>query len=67
MLVVMHYWDIKVFLQTLFYIETLGSLDVLKIDTTKWRGYALNCLTELFRVFLVNFDIKDINTSVDFE
>ena len=67
MLVVVHHGDVESALQALLDIEALGSLDVLKVDTAECRGNFLNCLTEFLRVFLIDFDIKHVDTAVNLE
>ena len=67
MLVVVHHGDVESALQSLLDIEALGSLDVLKVDTAECRSNLFYCLAELLGVFLVNFDIKHVDTAVNLE
>ena len=64
-LVVVHDGDVECALQALFNIETFGSLDVFQVDTAKGRGNTLDGFAELFGVFLVDLDIKDVDTAID--
>ena len=45
----------------------MWSLDVLKVDSSECRGYALHCLTEFFRIFFRNFNVEDINAAIYLE
>ena len=67
MLVVVHDGDVEGFLQPFLYIEAFRSLYVLEIDASECRGDFLYGFTEFLWVFLVYLNIKDVNTSIDFE
>ena len=63
----MHYRNIESLLQTLLNGEAFRGLDVLEVNATECRSDLLDGLTELVRVFLVDFYIEDINASVYLE
>ena len=65
MLVVVHHRNVERFLQSLFNIETFGGLDVFKVDATEGRSNLLYCLAEFLRIFLGNFNVEDINATVN--
>ena len=67
MLVVVHHRDVESLLQTLFYIETLWRLDVLKVNAAECGSNLLNCLAELHGVFLINLNIEDVDAAVYLE
>ena len=67
MLVVVHHRDVESLLQTLFYIETLWRLDVLKVNAAECGSNLLNCLAELHGVFLINLYIEDVDAAVYLE
>ena len=67
MLIVVHYRNIQLFLQALFDVETIGRLDILKVDAPKsWsnRFYGVN---EFIRICCIQFKIKHINIREDFK
>ena len=64
MLVVVHNRDVESLLQALFDIETLWSLDILKVDTAKGRSNLLYSFAEFLRIFLCNFDIENVDTAI---
>ena len=66
-LVVVHDGNVEGLLQTLLDIETLRSLDVFEVNTTKGGSNALNGLAELLRVFLVDLDIENVDATIDLE
>ena len=66
-LVIVHDWDIESLFQTLLDVETLRSLDVLQVDTTECRSDFLYGFTELLWIFLIDFNIEDIYTTVNLE
>ena len=63
----MHYWNIQFFFQPVFYLETFGSLDVFQVDTSESGSDGFYCLNKFFGVFLIHFNVKNINTCIDFE
>ena len=67
MLVVMHHRDIEGLLQALFDVEALRRLDILQVDTTESRCNLLNGLAEFLWIFLVDFDIEDIHSTINLE
>ena len=67
MLVVVHNGDVQFFLQTTFYLETLGSLNVFQIDASESGGNGFYGFNELVRVFLVHFYVEDIYSAVNLE
>ena len=67
MLVVVHHGDVAVLFQTFFDIEALGRLDVLKVDSTKRGSNTLYGLAELHRVGLIDFDVEDVDATIDLE
>ena len=67
MLVVVHYRNIKFFLEATLYLKALGCLDILEVDTTESGGNGLYCLDELLGILLVDLDVKDINAGIDLE
>ena len=64
MLVVVHHGDVEGLLQTLFDVEALWSLNVLKVDAAEGRRNLLYCLAELLRIFLGNLDVEHIDAAV---
>ena len=67
MLVVMHHRNVQRTFQTFFDIEALRCLDILEVNTAKGGGNTFYSFAELFRVFLVNLNIKHIDTTIDFK
>ena len=67
MLVVVHHGNIERSLQAFLNIEALRRLDVLEVDAAECGSDALNGLAELLGVFLIDFDIEDIDAAIDFE
>ena len=67
MLVVVHHRDIERALQALLYVETLWSLDILKVYSAECRRYLLHCLAEFLGVFLRYLYIEDIYASINLE
>ena len=63
-LVVVHHGDVEGLLQTLFDVEALWSLNVLKVDAAEGRRNLLYCLAELLRIFLGNLDVEHIDAAV---
>ena len=57
--------DVERSLQTLFYIEALGSFDVFQIDTSEGGGDTLYGLAELLWVFLVDLNVEDVDAAVN--
>ena len=67
MLIIVHHRNIEGALQAFLDIEALRGLNVLKVDAAKgWRN-TLYSLTELLRVFLINFDVKYVYATVNLE
>ena len=66
-LVVVHHGDVAVLLQAFFDIETLGCLDVLKVDATERWGDALHGLAELHGIGFIDLDVEDVNAAIDLE
>ena len=64
MLVVVHHGDVEGLLQTLFDVEALGCLDVLKVDAAEGGRNLLYCLAELLRIFLGYLDVEHIDAAV---
>ena len=67
MLVVVHNGNVERALQTFLNIETLRGFDILKVDASKSWGNLLNSLAELLWVFLSNFNIEYIDTTIYLE
>ena len=63
-LVVVHHGDVEGLLQTLFDVEALRSLNVLKVDAAEGRRNLLYCLAELLRIFFGNLDVEHINATI---
>ena len=63
-LVVVHHGDVEGLLQTLFNIEALWCLNILKVDTTKGRCNLLYCLAELLRILFSNLDIEYVDAAI---
>ncbi len=66
-LVVVHDGYVEVLLQALLDVETLRCLDVLKVDSAESRGDSLHRLAEFLGVFLVHFDVEDVDSAVYLE
>ena len=66
-LVVVHDGDVEVLLQALLDVETLGSLDVLKVDAAERGRNLLHSLAELLGVFLGHLDVEHVDAAVDLE
>ena len=66
-LVVVHHRNVEFSLEATLYFEAFGSLDVLKVDTSKGWSNGFHGLDKSFGVFLVDFDVEDVDTAVDFE
>ena len=66
-LVVVEHRNIHLLFQGLFDDETLGRLDVLKVDATKGRTHQLHRLDEFIRVFSVEFDVDRVHICKAFE
>ena len=67
MLVIMHHRDVEGLLQTLFDVEALRRLDILQVDTTESRCNLLNGLAEFLWIFLIDFDIENIHSTINLE
>ena len=67
MLIVVHDWNIKLFLQALFDVKTIGRLDVLKVDAPKSWSNCFYSINKFIRICRVQFKIKHINIREDFE
>ena len=61
MLVVVKDRDVHLFAQALFDDETVGGLDVLKVDATERRPKQLDSIDELVRVFGVQLKVNAIH------
>jgi len=66
-LVVVHYRYVEFLFQASFYLKTLGSLDVLEVNTAERRGYCLYGFDEFVGVFLVYFYVESVHAAVNFE
>ena len=67
MLVVVHDWDVKLFLQSAFDFEAFGGFDVLQVNATESRSDSLDRLNKLFGVFLIHLDVKYVYASENLE
>ena len=67
MLVVVHHRDVESFLKSFLDVEAFRSLDILQIDATEGRCNAFNGLAELFRIFLVDLNVEDVDATIDLE
>ena len=67
MLVVVHHGDVEFGLERVFDFEAFRGLDVFEVDAAERRGDSLHDLDELFRVFLVDFDIENVDTGINLE
>ncbi|GFI07540.1 hypothetical protein IMSAGC006_02297 [Muribaculaceae bacterium] len=67
MLVIVHHGDIAFGLKPCFDLETLRSLDILKIDAAKRRRDGLYNLYKLFRIFLIHLYVKAIQSCKNFK
>ena len=66
-LVVMEDGDIHLFLQALLDDETLGRLDVFKVDAAKGRAHQLDRVDELVRIFGVELNVDRVHIGKAFE
>ena len=66
-LIVVEDWDIHLFLEPLFDDETLGCLDVLKVDPPKGRTHEANGTAEFVRIFGIEFEVDRIDVGKAFE
>ena len=60
MLVVVHHGDIHLSFEPFLDFETLGSLYVLKVDSSECRAEGFDNLDEFFRVGFVDFDVEAV-------
>ena len=67
MLVVVHYGNVQFCLQATLYLEALGCLDILQVDTAKGGGDGLNRLDELLGVLLVHLYVEHVNAAINLE
>lgn len=67
MLVIVHDRNVQLFLQALFYLETFRSLYILQVDTAECRCDGLYGFYEFVRIFLVDFDIENVDACIDFK
>ncbi len=63
MLIVMEDWDVHLFFKGFFNMETLRSLDVFKVNTTKSWFHRLCYLNKLLGAFDSQVNIKHVDVS----
>ena len=61
MLVIVHQWNIQLFFQSFFYIESLWCFDIFQIYPSKSRRYRFHDFYKFIRVFFINFYVKNID------
>ena len=65
MLVIMHHGDVKCLFQAFLDIKTFRSLDIFQVNTSECRGDSFYSLAEFLRILFCNFNIKDIDTTIN--
>src|SRR5262245_32593522 len=63
----MHYWNGELFAQLFFNIETFGSLDVLKVDSSKSGLECFYYLNKFLRVFFIDLYIENVDVCENFK
>ena len=61
MLIIMEHRDVHLFLEPAFDLETLGRLDIFKVDAAKGRLQAGNGIDEGVGILAGDFDIKAVD------
>ena len=63
----MHYRNVQLFLQSLFYFEAFRSFYVFQIDTSEGRSNGFYRFDKFIRVFFIYFNIEYVNSGINFK